>query len=177
MGITFYTVDVGHGLCQVIRFSNRRAIVIDGGGKLGKRIVEEFLKRYVDVVVAYVATHNDADHVGAAPEILDNYPTAGVLEHIWLLFDRPATGTAQIAHDVIPLLGYADRRKENGTIRDRHALYVDDPGIEPLRMKIIHSEPDEKAELQLLYPRIMDVSNSFARGRPDASSPLKNRAF
>ena len=51
MGITFNTVDVGHGLCQVIRFGNR-AILIDGGGKVGKRVAEDFLKRYIKVIVA-----------------------------------------------------------------------------------------------------------------------------
>ena len=69
MSIAFYTVDVGHGLCQVIRFGDR-AVLIDGGGKFGKRIGEDFLKRYIKVIVAYIATHNDAmDTAKASPHV------------------------------------------------------------------------------------------------------------
>ncbi len=74
-----YTLDVGHGLCQVILFRGGRAILIDGGGAIGRRVGKEFLSRYVTVIVAYIATHNDADHIGNAMNLLDGYPTAETL--------------------------------------------------------------------------------------------------
>ncbi len=167
MSITFYTLDVGHGLCQVIRFGDR-AILIDGGGRIGKRIGEDFLKRYIRVVVAYVATHNDADHVAAAPELLNNYPTASTLHSIWLLLDRPAATSSQTDEMVIPLLGYSKRRQEQGTIGSRHALYVYDDL--PNEARLIHREDSESAELQVIFPRILDTSSAVIRGQPNAAA-------
>jgi hypothetical protein len=177
LAISFYTVDVGHGLCQVIAFGGRRAILIDGGGKIGKPVAEEFLKRYFDVIVAYVATHNDCDHVGAAPDLLDAYSTSALLQHIWLLFDRPASRLEQRDHDVIPLLGYARRRQDSGTIRGTHALYLDDAITSSVRVKVIHREPAENAELQLLYPKCIDATDSFLRGRPDSEATNQSSAI
>ena len=176
MAITFYTVDVGHGLCQVIRFSSGRAILIDGGGKIGKRIAEHFLGKYVTQIVAYVATHNDSDHVGAAPELLNAYGSKSTLQHIWLLLDRPAKKPAQRDKDVIPLLGYAQRREEAGTIAGMYTLYLEDipGGTAP---KVIHDEPAENAQLQLLYPKVKDVTNSFLRGTPDAEATNESCAI
>lgn len=165
MSIAFYTVDVGHGLCQVIRFS-QRAILIDGGGTIGKRIAEDFLKRYVKVIVAYVATHNDADHVGAATELLDHYSSASTLESIWLLLDRPAKNPAQRDKDVIPLLGYSKRREDQRTIGKRCALYVHDDIAG--HAKLLHREDAESAELQLLFPMALDTSAAAIRGMPSA---------
>ncbi len=174
MGISFYTIDVGHGLCQVIRFG-RRAILIDGGGKISKPIAEEFLKRYVDVIVAYVATHNDSDHVGAAPELLDIYPTKAKLNHIWLLFDRPAKKPEQSADEIIPLLAYARKRKQDETIDDWFPLYVEDIPA-GCQAKIIHDEPAENAQLQLIYPKMKDGSSAFLRGRPNAEETNQSSA-
>lgn len=165
MAIAFYTVDIGHGLCQVVRFGDR-AILIDGGGKLGKRVTEEFLKRFIRVIVAYVATHNDADHVAAAPELLDHFSTAATLESIWILIDRPARNAEQVDEDVIPLIGYSKRRAEEGSIGRRCALYVHDDIAG--RAKLIHREAKESAELQLLYPRLLDSTEAAVRGEPSA---------
>ena len=165
MDITFYTVDVGHGLCQVIRFGER-AILIDGGGRLGKRVAEDFLKRYVRVIVAYVATHNDYDHVAAAPELLDHYSSASTLESIWLSLDRPASRPGQSDTDVIPLLGYAKRRKEARTVGALHLLNISD--LQPDQPVLVHREVAADAELQLLYPRLLDITSSIIRGQPDS---------
>jgi len=165
LSIAFYTVDVGHGLCQVIRFGDR-GILIDGGGRVGKPVAQDFLKRYIKVIVAYVATHNDSDHVGAAPELLEHYSSANTLESIWLLFDRPASKRDQNDEDVVPLLGYSKRREADGTIGKRCALYMhDDVANGP---KLIHREAAENAELQLLYPKSLDTSDAVIRGKPDA---------
>lgn len=165
MSVTFYTVDVGHGLCQVILF-DRRAILIDGGGAVGKKVAEDFLTRYVDTIVAYVATHNDSDHVQAAPELLDAFPTQEKLHYVYLLLDRPAKKKDQSDEEVIPLLGYARKRQHNGTIKGMYLLYLDDaPG--KVKAKVLHHERAEEMQLQLLYPKLKDTTAAILSGTPD----------
>jgi beta-lactamase superfamily II metal-dependent hydrolase len=166
-------VDVGHGLCQVIRFGDR-AILVDSGGKVGKRVAEDFLKRYIKVVVAYVATHNDSDHVAAAPEILDYYSSATTLKSIWLLLDRPAKREDQTDEDVIPLLGYSKRREEAGTIGGRYPLYVSPQLNHPTP---IYTDSAENAEFQLLFPRMFDTTAAVVRGQPNAVATNQSSAI
>lgn len=174
MAITFYTLDVGHGLCQIIRFGER-AILIDGGGGVGKRVAEDFLKRYIRVIVAYVATHNDADHVGAAPELLDHYSTPATLKSAWMLLDRPARRPQQRAEEVIPLFGYLKRREEDQTIGKLVPLFVSNGPTGSATL--VHREDAERAELQLIFPKLFDAAGSFLRGQSDAVATNQSSAI
>jgi len=147
MSVALYTLDVGHGLCQIIMFPGRRAILIDGGDFFAQPIVSEFFERFVDILLAYVSTHNDRDHIGAALGILDmpKFRSSETLQKIWCLIDRGSNCE-------IPLLDYALQRERNRTIGQfGYGTLIDE---HPLTPRLIHEEPEENCRLEFLYPRM-----------------------
>lgn len=165
MAVGLYTLDVGHGLAQVIVFPRGRAVLIDGGTAKVRGVVERFLSRFgIQTIVAYIATHNDNDHVGAAPHILSRFKTNADLWTIWLVYDRPSQ---------TDLEEYVARRMRDSTIQNWRAAYVetgDDGGV---RARRIYADAQEDAVLELIYPRIEDGAASFRTARP--SPRLQNR--
>jgi beta-lactamase superfamily II metal-dependent hydrolase len=160
VAVALYTLDVGHGLCQVIMLGGDRAILIDGGSAESRSVAEEFLDRFVGHVVAYVGTHNDADHTGAAIHLLDRYPTKDRLRAIWLVHDRGSDYR-------IPLLGYAQRRLEQGSIERWHLCNVQEDARHRPRPRLVHAEPAQQMRLELLYPRMEDVIDASRATRRD----------
>lgn len=117
----FYTLDVGHGLCHIVLLpvEDRRAILIDGGRSAYP--AEVFLREYVSVVEAAIVTHNDIDHVGALPSLLQRYVDDGTLKRLYILEDRELPKMEALVRFI------ADNEEK---LRGRlHFLYVEDaPG-------------------------------------------------
>src|SRR2546428_6338744 len=84
--LTVFFLDVGQGDGAALRTPNGRWIVIDGGPRTperdaGRRVVVPFLRdQGVGRVAVVVATHGDADHLGALPAVVEAFPPALVLE-------------------------------------------------------------------------------------------------
>ncbi|NRB74952.1 MAG: MBL fold metallo-hydrolase, partial [Verrucomicrobiales bacterium] len=77
------------GDCSVLKLPDDRLILIDVGSR-GSPVVDWLVDRHPSPqIAAIVLTHNDADHVGALPSILDNH--SGRVEKILMLQDRRRT--------------------------------------------------------------------------------------
>jgi beta-lactamase superfamily II metal-dependent hydrolase len=61
--------------------------VIDCGRKSSGQVLLTVLQRYVSVIEALVLSHNDEDHIGAAPAVIARYPRA--IKQIYRIQDRP----------------------------------------------------------------------------------------
>lgn len=161
--VALYTLNVGHGLCQVLMLPKRHAILVDGGPRANKHVAEDFLERNVDVLVAYIATHNDSDHVGAAPYLLARYESSRTLHQIWMLIDRPG--------GEIPLLEYARARRDDGSIGELiYANLGDERHRKPRR---IYRDRSSGCEVSLLYPGMWQNADAFHRAA--ASPQAQNR--
>ncbi|NQT39797.1 MAG: hypothetical protein HQ581_20035 [Planctomycetes bacterium] len=167
MAVALYTIDVGHGLCQVIMFPGKRAIVIDGGDLFALRTVSEFLYHNVDTILAYIATHNDRDHVASAIHFLnlEKFRSREGLRAIYLTIDRGSNSD-------ISILDYALRRKQQETIERFGCGFLDDS--EPPEPKEIYSSDSESVRLDLVYPRFEELVPAVrAKSR---NSRLQNRS-
>lgn len=75
-------LDVGQGDSIYIEAPNGRQILIDGGpdAKLLSSLakVMPFADRSIDMIIA---THNDLDHIGGFPILLDNYKVTNIIEN------------------------------------------------------------------------------------------------
>ena len=59
-----YFLDVGQGTCNLLLLGGQQAVVIDGGGR-GSRTLLQALERFrVSHIVRLIVSHNDADHTG-----------------------------------------------------------------------------------------------------------------
>lgn len=81
-----YFLDVGQGTANVILLGDGRAIIIDCGPRSSSHVLLQLLNRYVSIIEALVLSHNDDDHVGAAPTIISRYPKA--IRRIYRVQDR-----------------------------------------------------------------------------------------
>lgn len=87
-----YFLDVGQGTCNLLLLGGQQAVVIDGGGR-GSRTLLQALERFrVSHIVRLIVSHNDADHTGGTASILSQYP--GKIDEIWFLQDSKLFGTA-----------------------------------------------------------------------------------
>ncbi|HEX9611392.1 MAG TPA: DNA internalization-related competence protein ComEC/Rec2 [Gemmatimonadales bacterium] len=84
--LTVHFLDVGQGDAAALRTPAGQWVVIDGGPRFGGRdagrtVLVPFLRRRgVEELVAVVATHGHADHVGGLPAVLEAFPPKLVLE-------------------------------------------------------------------------------------------------
>ncbi len=85
--VTF--LDVGHGLCCVVRSPSGRTMMVDAGSgysqadgeRCARDIILPFLaSKRIERLDVVVMSHPDADHCNALPEVLDQMPTGLVLE-------------------------------------------------------------------------------------------------
>ena len=81
--------DVGQGDCTVIHLPDGRFLLIDVGRR-GCPVVDWLADRQPSAeIAAVVLTHNDSDHAGSLPSILDRF--RGRIGRLWMLVDRPST--------------------------------------------------------------------------------------
>lgn len=80
--------NVGQGDCTVIKLPNGKLIIIDVGPR-GSPLIEwlrEGTRRNVQIE-AVVLTHNDADHTGSLPVLVNEFKNQ--IGAVWMLLDRP----------------------------------------------------------------------------------------
>lgn len=105
--------DVGQGDATLVRFPNGRTMLIDGGipePDMGRLVVVPQLRglgiRMLDFVVA---THDDADHTGGLPSVLEEIGAKNLLVpygfSLGLDTSKRLLGTAQARHSVVSELG------------------------------------------------------------------------
>jgi len=145
--ITFW--DVGQGDCSTIELPDGRLIIIDTGNR-GSPLVD-WLKDKPRGVHSIVITHNDADHVGALPSVLD---TCKSINQVFMLMDRPA------AKDPFAKLF---RRVVEG---ERMGLY----GLTRLEVGAeIWADSALDARLHVVYP---SMSANILASKPNATSGI-----
>lgn len=75
--LTLHFIDVGQGDCTFIQFPDGKNMLIDGGSETAAESVIEYLDGLkiakIDLVLA---THSDADHIGALPAVFEKYEIA-----------------------------------------------------------------------------------------------------
>lgn len=79
--------DVGQADCTVIHLPDGRLFIIDVGRR-GSPLADWLADKHpAPRIAAIVLTHNDSDHAGALPGILDRH--ASSIDTVWMLRDRP----------------------------------------------------------------------------------------
>lgn len=80
--------NVGQGDCTVIKLPNGKLIIIDVGPRGGPLIewLREGTRRNVQIE-AVILTHNDADHTGSLPVLVNEFKNR--IGTVWMLLDRP----------------------------------------------------------------------------------------
>jgi beta-lactamase superfamily II metal-dependent hydrolase len=80
--------EVGQADCTVIRLPDDRLFIIDVG-RIGSPLIDWLADRSPrPQIAAIVLTHNDSDHAGALPAVLDLLGRN--VEAVWMLRDRPS---------------------------------------------------------------------------------------
>lgn len=114
--------DVGQGDCSVLRLPDGKLLIIDTGPPDSPLV--EWLAGRGEKIHGLVLTHNDEDHAGCFPDLLERF--APRLERVFLLIDRnPQTKAAQ--RILSCALRYAKRR-----VFDLYNLEVDQNGVLPI---------------------------------------------
>lgn len=145
--ITFW--DVGQGDCSTIELPDGRFVIIDTGNR-GSPLVD-WLRDKPRRVHSIVITHNDADHVGALPSVLD---ACRDVQHLFMLMDRPA-----VKEPFAKLF----RRVFEG---ERNGLYT------LTRLEVgakIWSDDALDAQLRVVYP---SMSANILATKPNATSGI-----
>ncbi len=133
--------DVGQGDCTVITKPDGSLIIIDVGPRNSPLIDwlrDHPRKRISDVIL----THNDSDHIGAIPALLEARSVGSW--NVWLLQDGPRTGRRQQA--VVKLLTPLKRAEVEGIIQVR--------GI--TKGTTIWTDPHTGSYLDIIYPSELD---------------------
>lgn len=84
-------VDVGAGLCTLIKLPDNKYIVYDAGNKSNATMsqINQFIPTS-DKIELMVLSHTDADHIGNAADILRDY---NVKKVVWPGYERSMTST------------------------------------------------------------------------------------
>jgi hypothetical protein len=85
LGVDFW--DVGQGDCSVVRLPDGRLLIIAFGPPDSPVI--EWLAARREGIYGVVLTHNDEDHAGCFPDLLERFATK--IENVFLLIDRHTT--------------------------------------------------------------------------------------
>lgn len=89
--VTF--IDVGQGDSILIQAPGGKTLLIDGGPKDGEQAVLATLKAKGVKGLSIIATHEDADHITALPNVIQNYP----IDKVYLP-KMPTKATATMEH-------------------------------------------------------------------------------
>lgn len=74
----FHVINVGQGDCFLIKLPDKKVLLVDSGESENYNIVkgyisEFFKKENLSKIDYFVLTHQDADHIGSASKILNNF--------------------------------------------------------------------------------------------------------
>lgn len=82
-----HVLDVGQGDSILIVSPEGKVVLIDAGDeKNGKTVVDALRRNNVQQIDYFIATHMHPDHIGGAPEVLNNFKVANIL---WNDFPPP----------------------------------------------------------------------------------------
>lgn len=114
--------DVGQGDCSVLRLPDGKLLIIDTGPPDSPLV--EWLAGRGEKIHGLVLTHNDEDHAGCFPDLLERFSQR--LERVFLLIDRnPQSKAAR------RVLGCAIRYEKRGAF-ELHNLEVAQNGVLPV---------------------------------------------
>jgi beta-lactamase superfamily II metal-dependent hydrolase len=87
-------VDVGAGLCNIIKLPNNKYVLYDAGGEFdnsGNRTMEQIKEQIPagSTIELFVLSHTDADHIVAAWQVVRDYKVKKIL---WTGFERSMVG-------------------------------------------------------------------------------------
>jgi len=74
-------LDIGAGLCSIIKLPNNKYVIYDAGGDSGREVfsqIENEIKPGTEIELL-VLSHTDQDHIKAAAEVLDKYKVKKIL--------------------------------------------------------------------------------------------------
>lgn len=110
--VQFHFIDVGQGDAALIRTSEGD-ILIDAGDNSSEDALKAYLDRYgVDDLAYVIFTHPDADHIGGADVVLENYDVERVIRT-----DREADSkTYRTMDSLIKAEGAEDIRADIGEV-------------------------------------------------------------
>lgn len=75
--LTVHFIDVGQGDCTFIQFPDGKNMLIDGGAESAAESVIDYLDGLkITKIDLVLATHSDADHIGALPAVFEKYDIA-----------------------------------------------------------------------------------------------------
>ena len=108
--LTMYKVY--HGDMMLLRLPNREVMVIDTGyaSKPTKFLFPDLVAQGVTKIDYLVLTHNDVDHIGGAPEVLQHYP----IREVWTTTFPRAQRTYARMVEAIKASGATERRYVGG---------------------------------------------------------------
>ncbi|CAB4857249.1 unannotated protein [freshwater metagenome] len=125
--ITF--LDIGQGDATLLQ-AGGHALLVDAGPP-GGRLSQQLVRAGVDHLDAFVGTHAQADHIGAAADVLEAMPVGLVLDGRSGVREQRGTAMAAAAHarGVRLVPGQAGQVLEAGAIRAR--VLWPPPGVTP----------------------------------------------
>lgn len=119
-------LDVGQGDATFIEYPNGKTALIDAGRYAS--VIEEALSEFgIEQIDTFIATHPDADHIGGAAHVIENYGVTQVidsgLEHTTQTFINylEAVDASGASFNIAEI---GDDLSEDPTVTN-HVLYVD----------------------------------------------------
>ena len=77
--LTVYYIDVGQGDAILIQTPENNFVLIDAGKQSAASTVVNFLNNLsVNTLKAFIASHPDADHIGGADEVIENFDVLSI---------------------------------------------------------------------------------------------------
>jgi competence protein ComEC len=147
LSVTFW--DVGQANCSTISLPNGRLIIIDTGNR-GSPLVD-WLSDRRQIIDAVVITHNDSDHVGSLPALIDQF--------------EARIGKAYL---LIHQSDYAEKGKK----LFRRLRLAEERGLEVSRLETgqtIWEEKGLQAALRVVHPSMLE---NFHAGSPNRTSGI-----
>lgn len=149
--------DVGQGDCSVVRLPNGKLLIIDVWPPDSPLI--EWLAGRGERIHAVVLTHNDEDHAGCFPDLIERF--GGRIDHVFLLVDRHTTDLAARR-----ILGAAVKGMKSCGYK-LHPIDVTETGV----LRIYgHESATEKVLIYAVHPDFATTANNLIKRRPTPNS-------
>lgn len=150
-----WVLDVGQGSSQVILLPSGGIILIDCGPKHSYLVPRQILQRYKGPIEAFVVTHNDSDHDGAAARLFPEFCSR--VKNLFFIHDRP--------HDDILLWSVVKREEEK-----KHREWPKERLEWSPRNHCIYADPAHQVFLDVIGPDFKGASENV--GDPNAMSGI-----
>lgn len=151
-------LDVGQGASNLLLLGNREAIVIDGGGRNDRTLLQALDRFAVARVVRLIVFHSHEDHAGGAASLLSQY--AGTIDELWVLDDTRLMQSR--------LWERIEQQLQDGLIAVDQLCRLE----RTARPKLTYANPDGRARLSVFSPRFSENLFARRRGQPNATSAI-----